>query len=73
MEDKSVLVLDLSNGFNEQADNDLVLPIGDEEGKKPGLYDVIRLLHHAKTDRGDNIKFIMMKKNIKGPSESDQC
>ncbi|HEY0434070.1 MAG TPA: signal peptide peptidase SppA, partial [Chitinophagaceae bacterium] len=48
---KSVLVLDLSQWFHEQAVQRAVsLVSNDDEADVPGLYDVIRLLHTAASD-----------------------
>ena len=57
VESKSVLMLDLSQHYKEQAkDNFLsVLNSGDEENV-PGVYDVVRLLRKAKTDKNINGK-----------------
>ncbi|MES1218082.1 MAG: signal peptide peptidase SppA [Bacteroidota bacterium] len=49
---KSVLVLDLGQHFKEQVqENPLSIVSGDDEKDVPGLYDVIRLLQKAKTDK----------------------
>ena len=49
VEKQSVLVLDLKQHFNERMQQS---PMGIFSGKEstPGLYDVIRLIRHAKTD-----------------------
>ena len=60
--DKAVLVIDLSKKFEEQQDENVIATfMGDEDGNTPGLYDVVRLLNHAKTD--NNIKGIYIKCN----------
>ena len=59
---RAVLVVDLSQTFKEQTvDNPLSGLGGDDEYDVPGVYDVVRLLHHAKTDTA--IKGIYIKCN----------
>jgi protease-4 len=49
---KSVLVLNLAQHFKEQKQENILSSIGgDDENDIPGLYDVIRLLQKAKTDK----------------------
>jgi protease IV len=72
VEDKSVLVLDLSNEYKEQPDNDPLLPISRNEGKKPGLYEIIRLLHHAKTDNKISGIYIIANGNANGFAASNE-
>src|SRR6476660_1194561 len=51
IDSKAVLVLDLSKNYQEQEKEN---PIGsltsDPSDDVPGLYDVVRMLHYAKTD-----------------------
>lgn len=48
---KGVLVLDLGVTYNEQQkDNPFASLSGDPSSNQPGLYDVVRMLHYAKTD-----------------------
>lgn len=59
---KAVLVLDLSQTFKEQAQDNPLSDLGsDDQYDVPGLYDVIRLLHYAKTDSA--VKGIYIKCN----------
>ena len=59
---KAVLVLDLSQTFREQAQDNPLSDLGsDDEYDVPGLYDVVRLLHYAKTDSA--VKGIYIKCN----------
>jgi len=59
---KAVLVLDLSQTFKEQAQDNPLSDLGsDDQYDVPGLYDVIRLLHYAKTDSA--VKGIYVKCN----------
>jgi protease-4 len=72
VEKKSVLVIDLSNEFKEQSDNDQLLPIGEAEGKKPGLYELIRLLNHAKTDHNISGIYLIANENANGFAASNE-
>ncbi len=58
--EKSVLVLDLGKHFSERKQ---VNPFSSfsEEGNNPGLFDVIRLINHAKSD--NNISGIYLEAN----------
>ncbi len=59
--EKSVLTINLAQAFNEQAqENPLGAFTGGADGI-PGVYDVVRLIHHAKTD--DNIEGIYIDAN----------
>jgi len=59
---KAVLVVDLGRSYKEQmVDNPLSDLGGDDEYDVPGLYDVVRLIRHAKTDTA--IKGIYLKCN----------
>ena len=60
IEGNSVLVLDLSQTFHEQKQDNLLSDLGSEnQYDVPGLYDVIRLIAHAKLD--STIKGIYIK------------
>ncbi|MGN6401074.1 MAG: signal peptide peptidase SppA [Flavisolibacter sp.] len=61
--EKSVLVLDLSKKFNERKQAKPLSSLSDE-GDDPGLFDVIRLINHAKTD--DNISGLYIEANGNG-------
>ena len=70
---KSVLVLDLSQHFKEQKQDNPVSDItGDEEKNIPGLYDVIRLIHKAKTDKNISGIYILANGNPNGFEASDE-
>ena len=59
---KAVLVLDLSQTFREQAQDNPLSDLGsDDEYDVPGIYDVVRLLRYAKTDSA--VKGIYVKCN----------
>lgn len=57
-----VLVLDLNQSFKEQAQSDALNAIFNNPSSDiPGLYDVVRMIHYAKTD--SSIKGIYIKAN----------
>lgn len=59
---KAILYVDLGQNYKEQSvDNPFSSLSSDDEYDVPGLYDVIRLLHHAKTDSA--IKGVYLKCN----------
>ena len=70
---KGVLVLDLSNTFNEQAQKNAVGSLtGDASADVPSLYDVVRLLHHAKTDSAVKGLYIKADNNPNGYATSEE-
>ncbi|HRH49741.1 MAG TPA: signal peptide peptidase SppA [Panacibacter sp.] len=70
---KGVLVLDLSSGFNEQAkDNPLASITGDASDNAPGLYDIIRMLHYAKTDTTIKAVYLKAGYNANGYAASEE-
>jgi protease-4 len=73
VESKSVLVLDLSQHYKEQAkDNFLsVLNSGDEENV-PGVYDVVRLLRKVKTDKNISGIYIIANSSPNGFAASNE-
>lgn len=62
----AVLVVDLSQSFNEQrkVDDPVSAYFSDEPSEKPGLYDVVRLINKAAKD--DNVKGIYLKSASNG-------
>jgi protease-4 len=48
--EKSVLIVDLSQHFNEQLHNDVINELTSNEENAPGLFDVLRMIRHAKED-----------------------
>jgi len=57
---RSVLILDLTRSYNELPEEDPIATLtGNDDGNVPGLYTVVRLLKHAKTD--DNISGLYIK------------
>jgi protease-4 len=69
---KSVLVLDLSQHFNEQLENDPVSEITSGEENAPGLYDVLRMIKHAKEDKNISGIYITGNGNANGLSSSNE-
>ena len=70
---KGVLVLDLSSTFNEQAkDNPLASLTGNASDNAPGLYDIIRMLHYAKTDTTIKAVYIKAGYNANGYAASEE-
>ncbi|HTM93958.1 MAG TPA: signal peptide peptidase SppA [Flavisolibacter sp.] len=68
---KSVLVIDLSEGFHEQKQNN---PLAVVSGEKdvPGLFDVVRLINYAKTDNNISGIYIRANENSNGFASSNE-
>ena len=70
---KAVLVLDLSKNYQEQEKEN---PIGsltsDPSNDIPGLYDVVRMLHYAKTDSAIKGIYIKAGDNANGFGSSEE-
>src|SRR3569833_1593541 len=69
--DKSVLVLDLSQHFNERKQTKPLSSLSDE-GDDPGLFDVIRLINHAKSDNNISGIYIESDGNANGFASSHE-
>ena len=70
---KAVLVLDLSDALPEQAKmNTLSGILGNEEVQTPGLYDVVRMIDHAKRDSSVKGIYIKAESNGNGFAASDE-
>ena len=69
---KSVLVLDLNQHFNEQAESDPFDAITSNEESSPGLYDVLRLIQHAKNDNKISGIFITGNGNANDQASSNE-
>src|SRR4051812_15243807 len=60
IDDKSVLVLDLSKEYHEQQTNDPISEFtGDYDNNVPGLYDIVRMIDYAAAD--NHIKGIYVR------------
>jgi hypothetical protein len=55
---KTVLTIDLSQQFSERMQNNPLAALSSDASNVPGLFDVVRLIGHAKTN--DNIKGILL-------------
>jgi len=70
---KGVLVLNLGGTYREQAkDNPLNALTGDVASNVPGLYDVVRMLHYAKSDTAIKGLFIKAGMNSNGFATSEE-
>ena len=69
----AVLVLDLSNKFNEQAkDNPFNAILKNKDNEVPSLYDMIRMLKHAQTDSSVKGLYIQCANNENGYGASEE-
>lgn len=70
---KGVLVLDLGIAYNEQGkENPIASLTGDENANAPGLYDIVRMLHFAKTDTTIKGLYIKSSYNANGFASSEE-
>ena len=69
---KSVLVLDLTQHFNEQLKENLLGVFSSQQEDVPGLYDVIRLLQAAKSDKDISGIYIVANVNSNGFAASEE-
>src|SRR5688572_23459985 len=63
---KSVMVLDLGQHYKEQVKQDPLGALSSDDKDIPGLYDVVRLLRRAKTDRNISGIYIIANNNPNG-------
>lgn len=68
---KSVLVINLSEGFHEQKQND-PLAVVSGESDVPGLFDVVRLINYAKADNDISGIFIKADENANSFASSNE-
>jgi protease-4 len=69
----AVLVLDLNKTYDEQEkDNPIASLIGDETNNNPGLYDIVRMLHYAKSDSSIKGLYIKGGNNANGFASSEE-
>lgn len=64
--EKSLLTINLSQHFSEQSQENPLGALTGDAGGVPGVYDVVRLINHAKND--DNIEGIYLDANGSGNS-----
>ena len=69
---KSVIVLDLGQQYKEQVKQDPLAFLSGDDKNIPGLYDVIRLLHIAKTDKKVAGIYIIANNNPNGFAASEE-
>ncbi|HEX6428273.1 MAG TPA: signal peptide peptidase SppA [Niastella sp.] len=70
---KAVLVVDLAHDYPEiGVENPLARFSGKEDGDAPSLYDVVRLIHHAKTDTAVKGIYIKCGSNANGMGASQE-
>ena len=71
---KGILLLDLSHTYKEQSSEDLSFKFtgGGSFAKKPGLYDVVQLLHYAKTDTSIKAVYVKCNDNANGFAASEE-
>ena len=73
VESRSVVVLDLSQNFKEQqVESPLSTLSSNDELDVPGLYDVVRLIHKAKTDKNISGIYIVADANPNGFASSEE-
>ncbi|MCW3088394.1 MAG: sppA [Sediminibacterium sp.] len=69
----AVLVLDLSNHFPEQShDNPVSALVNGRDDDMPALYDMVRMLHHAKKDSSVKGLYILCGNNANGFAASEE-
>jgi len=70
---KAILVLDLTKTYDEQEKNNPIASLtGDETANNPGLYDVVRMLHYAKSDSSIKGLYIKGGYNVNGFASSEE-
>ncbi len=69
---KSVIVLDLGQHYEEQVKQDPFSVFSGDDKDIPGLYDVIRLLNRAKTDKNVSGIYIIANNNPNGFAASEE-
>ena len=73
IEPKSVLVIDLSQTFREQTQENPLAGLGSEEQYDiPGVYDVVRLVRYAKNDTAIRGLYIKCNENGNGFATSEE-
>lgn len=70
--DKSVLTINLAQHFAERKERNPLSALSSDESNAPGLYDVVRLIEHAKTDNKIKGIFIIANSNNNGFASSEE-
>ena len=68
----AVLVLDLGVSYGEKAGSDPFVNFSENRYNTPGVYDVIRMIHYAKTDSAIKGIFIKAGSNANGLGTSEE-
>lgn len=68
----AVLVLDLSNRFKEQSEHNPFNFLKEGNNEPPSLYDMVRLLKHAKGDSSIKGLYILCSANANGYASSEE-
>jgi len=69
----AVLVLDLSDKFKEQSqDNPVSALINGSSNETPSLYDLVRMIHHAKSDSSVRGIYMLCGHNANGFASSEE-
>ena len=68
--ENAVLIVDLSQHFSEVAQEDPVSALSGERGSPPSLYDMIRLIRHAKNNKSVKGIYIKCGNNSNGLASS---
>src|SRR5690349_7917393 len=70
---KAVLVVDLAHNYPEiGTENPLARFSGKDDGDAPSLYDVVRIIHHAKTDTAVKGIYLKCASNANGMGSSQE-
>ncbi|MBS1665528.1 MAG: signal peptide peptidase SppA [Bacteroidetes bacterium] len=70
---KAVLLVDLSVDYKEQSQDNPLSELGsDDQYDVPGLYDVVRLIHHAKQDSAIKGIYIKCNSNPNGFASNEE-
>lgn len=68
----AVLVIDLGKQFNEQSREDFFASLNSADSETPGLYDLVRLIRNAKSDKNIGGIYLMANNNPNGFAASDE-
>jgi protease-4 len=68
----AVLVIDLEKQFSEQSRDNVFASLTNSESEVPGLYDLIRLIRNAKTDKNIGGIYLIANNNPNGFAASDE-
>lgn len=68
----AVLVIDLEKQFSEQSRENVFASLTNSESEVPGLYDLIRLIRNAKTDKNIGGIYLIANNNPNGFAASDE-